>query len=97
MTLRISVTLCVLEMVVTRSVSAALECSGDHEHRKEEMISEGIVYGEVLMGQRLFVTSVEAASTVGLVWCRFRSKDVYLVVLLGVINRHHLVVGTPKW
>ena len=61
------------------------------------MSSEGLVYGEVLTGRRFFVTSVEVASTVGLVRRRSRSKDVYLVVLLGVPNSHRQVLGTPKW
>ena len=96
-TLHISVTLCVLDMVVMRCVSAVLEWSGYHKHGKEEVSSEGLVYGEVLMGQPLFVTSVEAALTVGLVRRHSRSKDVYLVVLLGVPNIHHLMIGTSKW
>ena len=44
------------------------------------MSLEGIVYGEVLTGRRFFVTSVEVASTVGLVWRRSKAKDVLLVV-----------------
>ena len=58
---------------------------------------EGLVYREVLTGRQLFVTSVEVASTVGLVRRRYRSNDVYLVVLLGEPNIHNLVLGTPKW
>ena len=61
------------------------------------MSSEGLVYREVLMGQRLFVTSVEAASTVGLVRRHFRSKDVYLVVSIVFPNSHNIVLVTPKW
>ena len=78
-------------------VSAVLELSGDHERGKEEVISEELVYGEVLTGRRLFVTSVEVASTVGLVWRRSRSKDVYLVDLLGVPNSRRPVLSIPRW
>ena len=51
----------------------------------------------VLMGRRLFVTSVEVASTVDLVWRRFRSKGVCLVFLLGVSKILRPVLGIPKW
>ena len=58
---------------------------------------EGLVYGEVLKGQRLSVTSVDVASTVGLVRRRSRSKDVYLVALLSVPNSLRPVLGIPRW
>ena len=93
----ISVTLRVTEMVVTRCVSLVLERSGDHEDGNEEVSSQGLVYYGVFTGRRFFVTRVEVASTVGLFWRRSRSKDMYLVVLLDVPNRHCLVLGTPKW
>ena len=48
-------------------------------------------------GRRLFVTSVEVASTVGSVWRRSRSKGVCLPVLSGVSDSRRPVLGIPKW
>ena len=57
----------------------------------------GLVYREVLTGRRLFMTSVEVASTVGLVRRRSRLKGVFLAVLSGVSNSPSPVLGIPKW
>ena len=57
---------------------------------------EGLVYGELLMGRSLFVTSVEVALNVGSVRRRSRSKGVCLVFLLDVSNSRRLVLGIPK-
>ena len=52
---------------------------------------------EVLTGWRLFVTSVEVASTVSLVRRRSRLKGVCLDVLSGVSSIRRPVLGIPKW
>ena len=65
MTFCVLVALLVSEMVVACCVSAVLERSGNHERGKEEVDYEGLVYGEVLTGRRLFVAIKEVASTVG--------------------------------
>ena len=43
------------------------------------------------------MTSVEVASTVGLVWRCSSSKGVCLVFSLGVSNSRRPVIGIPKW
>ena len=61
------------------------------------MNSEGLVYGEVLTGRRLFVTSAEVDFTVGSVQRRSRSKGVCLVDLLGVSNIRRPELDIPRW
>ena len=58
---------------------------------------EGLVYGEVLTGRQFSITRIEVASTVGLVLTFSRSKDVYLVILVGVTNSYRPVLGIPRW
>ena len=77
-------------------VSVVLEQIGDHEHEKEEVSSEEPIFGEVLTGRQLYVTSMEVVSTVGLVRCRSMSKDLIPVVSLSVPNSHRQVLGIPK-
>ena len=72
------------------------ECSGNHERVKKEINLEGILYGEVLMGRRLFVTIVEVVLNVVSVRCRSRLKGVYRVALLGVSNSLRPVLGIPR-
>ena len=57
----------------------------------------GLSMGMCLTGRRLFVTSVEVASTVGSVWRCSRSKGVCLVVLSGVFNSRFPVLVIPMW
>ena len=89
MTLCVSVTPRVSEMVAVHCVSAVLEKIGYHEHEKEEVSLEEPVFRDVLTGKRFSVISVEMVSNVGLVWCHSVWKDLSPVVLVSVPNSHH--------
>ena len=69
----------------------------NHKSGKEGVNYEVLVYREVLMRRRIFVTSVELVSTVGSFWCRSRLKGVCLAVLSGVSSICRPVLGIPKW
>ena len=84
-------------MVVVHCVLAVLKLIEYYEHDKEEVNPGEPVFGGVLKGRRFFVTSVEVASTVGLVLPCSMSKNMYLIILLGVPNSHLKVLGILRW